>query len=185
MSIELHGRVSVLALGSVVGELATAHILASGSYVGGKLGYEITVQGATLNGAVTDVVLCDSAGKVKRFTDLGAALEKLRRALVPVAGAMVVNVTVYGAPVHGVSMDIEAASTRRGVQLGKMQTANTAALAAGEALLVTMAGWDALGGPSAVRYAEVLARVQAMRNDAVVIADQIAALPVLSGKPDA
>jgi len=82
------------------------------------------------------------------------------------------------------SVDVEAASTKRLAQLTKLQTASAAALTKGEALLTTMAGWDALGGQSAVRYAEVLARVKALRNDGEVITAQIAALPVMAGKPD-
>jgi len=64
IDIDTGGRVSVMALGYMVGAVPVAHILAAGSYVGGKLGYELTVTDATLNSAVIDAVLCGSAGKV-------------------------------------------------------------------------------------------------------------------------
>lgn len=182
--IEMHGRASILALGSLIDPVAVASVTAAGSYLSGRLGYELSLQGVTVAGVVCDVVICDSVGKIRRFSDLGAALEKLRRVLDPVP-LSVVTVTVSNAPVHALSVNVEAASAKRALQLGKMQTANGLLLAAGEASLLTIAGWGALGGSSAVRYAEVLARVQALRNDAAVIAAHLAALPVLSVKPDA
>lgn len=180
-------RVSVLGLGGMSGGAPVAGpvaVLAVGEIVGTKIKWSITLPEMSDGKGATGFVLSDATGRVRLFADLGAALRRVKRALDPVGGVLSVSVTFEGEKAATISADFTAEANRRALVLSKLSSALNTTVGGYTAAIASMTGWGALGGVYQMRYDEISARIDAVSIDLVEVNAQLAALPVVSLKPD-
>ncbi len=173
------GRISILALGAkdVRAEMT---VRAVGLYVNGRIQWRLDLLGML---AAADVwQIADGFGKVRIFSDLGAALAKIRRA----TGLEVISVetSFENAPEPGVPKNAADAAMKRAAALSRMLAAAQAAAANYSDTLAAIASYDGRGGMYQARFNEITERAAAVAADISEVQTQQAALPAISIKPD-